>query len=62
MTAEENLAELRKSLAGDGLGPTDAEYDAARLCFNLLIARRPAAIARDLIAVASMQVGTDQIS
>ncbi|MGH2984630.1 MAG: FAD-binding oxidoreductase [Solirubrobacterales bacterium] len=45
---EEGLTELRASLAGDVLAPSDAGYDAARLCFNLLIDRRPAAIARCL--------------
>ncbi len=37
---------LRDSLAGEVLGPSDREYERARLCFNLLIDRRPAAIAR----------------
>src|SRR5438132_9655043 len=37
---------LRESLTGDVLGPSDREYERARLCFNLLIDRRPAAIAR----------------
>jgi FAD/FMN-containing dehydrogenase len=41
-----DLAELRDSLAGDVLTPADREYERARLCFNLLIDRRPAAIAR----------------
>jgi FAD/FMN-containing dehydrogenase len=40
-----NLTELRDSLAGDLLTPPDREYERARLCFNLLIDRRPAAIA-----------------
>src|SRR5215211_3186814 len=40
------LDELRGSLSGDVLGPTDREFERARLCFNLLIDRRPAAIAR----------------
>jgi FAD/FMN-containing dehydrogenase len=44
--AQVDLTELRRSLAGDVLGPSDAEYDDARLCFNLLIDRRPVAIAR----------------
>jgi FAD/FMN-containing dehydrogenase len=43
---DENLRELRGSLAGDVLAPGDREYDRARLCFNLLIDRRPAVIAR----------------
>src|SRR5512132_3672912 len=42
----ESLTELRDSLHGDVLGPSDSEYERARLCFNLLIDRRPAAIAR----------------
>ncbi len=41
-----NLDDFRASLAGDVLGPADREYERARLCFNLLIDRRPAAIAR----------------
>jgi FAD/FMN-containing dehydrogenase len=40
------LMELRRSLAGEVLAPTDDGYEQARLCFNLLIDRRPAAIAR----------------
>jgi FAD/FMN-containing dehydrogenase len=43
---DESLAELRGSLAGSVLAPSDPEYDAARRCFNALIDRRPAAIAR----------------
>src|SRR3954452_4167411 len=42
----EGLAELRDSLSGDVLTASDREYERARLCFNLLIDRRPAAIAR----------------
>jgi FAD/FMN-containing dehydrogenase len=42
----DDLTELRGSLKGDVLGPSDREYERARLCFNLLIDRRPAAIAR----------------
>ncbi len=42
----ESLTELRASLSGDVLAPSDREYERARLCFNLLIDRRPAAIAR----------------
>jgi FAD/FMN-containing dehydrogenase len=38
--------ELRGALTGDVLTEGDREYDRARLCFNLLIDRRPAAIAR----------------
>src|SRR6187200_61013 len=42
----ESLAELRDSLSGDVLTVSNREYERARLCFNLLIDRRPAAIAR----------------
>jgi FAD/FMN-containing dehydrogenase len=42
----DNLTELRDLLTGDVLGPSDPEYQRARVCFNLLIDRRPAAIAR----------------
>ena len=41
-----NLTRLRDSLTGDVLAPFDPEYERARLCFNLLIDRRPAAIVR----------------
>jgi FAD/FMN-containing dehydrogenase len=37
---------LRESLTGDVLTPEDPQYDKARLCFNLLVDRRPAVIAR----------------
>jgi len=43
---EESLDELRQSLAGALVGPADAAYDAARRCFNALVDRRPAVIAR----------------
>jgi FAD/FMN-containing dehydrogenase len=42
----EDLDELRLSLAGPVINPADREYDAARRCFNALIDRRPAVIAR----------------
>jgi FAD/FMN-containing dehydrogenase len=42
----EPIEELRESLTGDVLEPADREYERARLSFNLLIDRRPAAIAR----------------
>ena len=42
----ERIEELRRSLAGDVLEPDDREYERARLCFNLLVDRRPTAIAR----------------
>ena len=43
---EDDLVELRRSLAGAVVEPTDPEYDAARRCFNALVDRRPALIAR----------------
>jgi len=45
---DESLDELRVSLDGDVLAPGDNGYDAARVCFNALVDRRPAAIARCL--------------
>jgi FAD/FMN-containing dehydrogenase len=42
----QDVTELRDSLAGEVLAPSDRDYERARLCFNLLIDRRPAAIAR----------------
>jgi FAD/FMN-containing dehydrogenase len=45
---EESLDELRQSLAGTVLAPGDADYDAARRCFNALVDRRPAVVARCL--------------
>ena len=44
----DSLDELRRSLAGDVIGPRDPGYDAARRCFNAAIDRRPAVIARCL--------------
>ena len=41
-----NLDELRRSLAGAVISPEDAGYDAAVRCFNALVDRRPAVIAR----------------
>ena len=46
MRVEESLDELRRSLAGTILGPADQGYDDARRCFNALVERRPAVIAR----------------
>jgi FAD/FMN-containing dehydrogenase len=47
MTADmPDLDELRRSMAGAVLGPEDDGYDAARRCFNALVDRRPAVIAR----------------
>jgi FAD/FMN-containing dehydrogenase len=45
---DERLNELRRSLAGAVVGPADPGYDAARRCFNALVDRRPALIARCL--------------
>jgi FAD/FMN-containing dehydrogenase len=45
-TMTEPLSEFRESLAGTVVGPDDADYDAARRCFNALVDRRPAVIAR----------------
>jgi FAD/FMN-containing dehydrogenase len=44
-SGDESLTALRRSLAGVVIGPADAEYDAARRCFNALVDRRPAVIA-----------------
>jgi FAD/FMN-containing dehydrogenase len=41
-----DLAELRRSLAGDVLVESDAEYDGARRSYNAAVDRRPAVIAR----------------
>jgi FAD/FMN-containing dehydrogenase len=46
MSDGSDLRELRRSLAGAVITPDDAEYDAARRCFNALVDRRPAVIAR----------------
>ncbi len=45
-----DLEELRSELTGDVLEPADREYERARLCFNLLVDRRPTGIARCLDA------------
>jgi FAD/FMN-containing dehydrogenase len=45
---EETVGELRRSLAGAVVLSTDPEYDATRRCFNALVDRRPAVIARCL--------------
>ena len=46
MRGELALDELRRSAAGEVLGPADAGYVAARRCFNALVDRRPAVIVR----------------
>jgi len=43
---ELSLSELGRSLSGSVVGPADAEYDAARRCFNAFVDRRPAVIVR----------------
>ncbi len=48
VVAVESLDELRRSLAGAALVPSDPGYDAARVCFNALVDRRPAVIVRCL--------------
>ena len=40
------VAELRRSLAGTVIEPSDPGYDDARRCYNALVDRRPALIAR----------------
>jgi FAD/FMN-containing dehydrogenase len=42
----DGLDELRASLAGTVIDPADPGYDDARVCFNALVDRRPALIAR----------------
>ena len=59
----EPLDELRDSLTGDVLVEGDREYERARLCFNLLIDRHPAAIARCVDAndvAAALAFGRDR--
>jgi FAD/FMN-containing dehydrogenase len=46
--AAENVDDLRRSLEGDAVVPGDVQYDAARICFNAFIDRRPAVIVRCL--------------
>jgi FAD/FMN-containing dehydrogenase len=42
----DSISELRQSVGGDVLTPAEPDYDAARLTFNALVDRRPAAIVR----------------
>ena len=44
--SDKSLDELRRSLAGTVVGPADGEYDTVRRCYNALVDRRPAVIAR----------------
>src|SRR5215813_8400778 len=46
----DGLTELRRSVGGAVLAPTDTGFDAARRCFNALVDRRPAVIVRCLDA------------
>ena len=43
---QESIDQLRSSLAGAVIGPSDVEYHAARRCFNALVDRRPGVIVR----------------
>ncbi|HSE81487.1 MAG TPA: FAD-binding oxidoreductase [Gaiellaceae bacterium] len=45
---DQTLSELRGSLAGAALVPGEPGYDAARICFNAMVDRRPAVIVRSL--------------
>ena len=45
---DDSLLQLRDALVGEVIGPGDHDYDAARACFNALVDRRPAVIARCL--------------
>ena len=44
----ESIDELRHSLEGDVVVPGEVQYDAARVCFNAFVDRRPAVIVRCL--------------
>ena len=44
----ESVDELRRSRAGDVVVPGDVQYDAARVCFNAFVDRRPAVVVRCL--------------
>jgi FAD/FMN-containing dehydrogenase len=57
------VEKLRDALSGDVLVADDREYERARLCFNLLVDRRPAAIARCVEAddvAAALAFGQEQ--
>ena len=45
---DDSLLRLSAALVGEVIGPADPEYDTARICFNALVDRRPAVIARCL--------------
>jgi FAD/FMN-containing dehydrogenase len=45
-SVQESIGELRSSLGGSVILSSDSEYDVARRCFNALVDRRPAVIAR----------------
>lgn len=49
-SVDTNLTELRRSFAGAVIAPGDPGYELARRCFNALVDRRPAVIARCLDA------------
>ena len=44
MSTADGLAELSRSLAGQAIGPGESGYEAARVCYNAAVDRRPAAI------------------
>lgn len=46
VVSDASLDELRRSLAGTVVAPSDSDFDAARRCFNATVDRRPAVIAR----------------
>jgi FAD/FMN-containing dehydrogenase len=48
VSADGSLSDLRRSVAGAVVAPTDAGYDDVRRCFNALVDRRPKVIVRPL--------------